>query len=67
MKRKMAILLCAGMVMSLLAGCGGNAGGNGSSDSKENKSEEASDKKSGEKVKLTFWKSPRWLRHVIDI
>lgn len=58
MRRKIAMFLCASMAMGLLAGCGGDAGGSASSESKEDKSTEASDKASGEKVKLTFWKSP---------
>lgn len=58
MRRKIAMFLCASMAMGLLAGCGGDAGGSASSESKEDKSTEASDKESGEKVKLTFWKSP---------
>ena len=70
MKKKLAMLLCAGMVMGLLSGCGGNgqkaASGNESSGSsnaggvsEDNGAASGSeDASSGEAVKLTFWKSP---------
>ncbi len=70
MKKKLAMLLCAGMVMGLLSGCGGNGqkadSGNESSGSsnagdvsEDNGAASGSeDASSGEAVKLTFWKSP---------
>ena len=58
MRRKIAMLLCASMAIGLLAGCGGSSEESKASESKEEKGADTSDKDSGEKVKLTFWKSP---------
>lgn len=71
MKKKLAMLLCAGMVMGLLAGCGGGNGkgetpGNESAGAETGKDAASGDEASagsesedsGEAVKLTFWKSP---------
>lgn len=61
MKRKMAVavLLCLSMTAGLLAGCGSDSGaGETKEETKESAQKGEAEEKSGENVKLTFWKSP---------
>ena len=56
MKKKVALLICAGMIAGLSGGCGSEE--KGTADKENSSTAEDGTEEAGDEIKLTFWKSP---------